>query len=215
MKTLAKPIVAVATGAILLCGVVCQTVQAQLVLGPLTPGGPPDVGTSILADSFGVNSGPEALPVLWAVSENAAGIYTYAYQVYNPSGDVLLNNNGSPTTTPEIVDAFSVSFDTTNPSLYIPGSQSAGAGNQVNGTSGLFWTFGAVNPGGSSPVLSFESLEPPAPGNANAQDANPPSPWSSNPSGQEVPVPIPEPASMTLLTLTALSLLVRKGEKAG
>jgi hypothetical protein len=212
MKTHAKPIVALATGVILLCGVVCQTVQAQLVLGPLTPGGPADTGTSILADSSGSGpTSPESLTVTWAVSENVADVYTYAYQVYNPPGDVLLG--GPDAGQAEIVDSFSVLFDTTDPSLYIPGTQSAGSGNQVNGTSGLFWTFPAVNPGGLSPGLSFESLEPPTSGNANAQDGNPPSPWSSSPSGQEVPVPIPEPASMTLLALSALSLLMRKGQK--
>jgi len=51
--------------------------------------------------------------------------------------------------------------------------------------------------------LSFQSDLPPGAGNANAQDANPPSPWSSFPNGQQVPVPltVPEPGTWALVAM--------------
>src|SRR5271157_417892 len=202
MRTHAKPLVALASGVILLAGMLCQTTNAQLVLS----------GSATLADTLGANSGPEALTVQYQVFLSG-GIYFYAYWVNNPAGDVILNNNGSPTSTPEIVDAYSVAFDTTAPGAYIAGSIAGGTSTQDNGTSGLFWSFNAISPGGSTPPsnpLVFESYLPPIMGNANAQDANPPSPWSSNPNGQQVPVPnvtIPEPATTTLFALAALLLL--------
>lgn len=190
----------------------------------------PESGTSVLADSFGTVTGPEALTVSWSVVENASDIYTYTYTVNNPVGDVALNNDGTPTIRPEIVDAFSVAFDTTVSGAYLTGSQTGGQFGANNGTAGLFWYFTAVNPGNSSGPLSFESDLPPTLGNANALNQNPPSPWSSSPDGQQVPVPgnvtvpAPEPTTTTLLALTALLLLpfrsnifrfMRGGEKAG
>src|ERR1017187_2409213 len=217
MKIYSKTVVALVAGAILLSGLLGQTAQAVLLT---------ESGTSVLADAFGVNTGPEALTVSWSVVENVSLIYTYTYTVNNPVGDVVLNNNGSPTSTPEIVDAFSVAFDTTVPGAFVPGSQIGGLYDANNGVSGLFWAFAAVNPGANSGPMSFQSELPPTLGNANALDQNPPSPWSSNPNGQQVPVPttsVPEPTSTTLLALTALLLLpfrstisqfIRKGEKA-
>ena len=203
MKKHGKIIAAMACGMVWISGIFCQTTQAQDVLLN-------ESGTSVLANTFGMNTGPEALIVSWAVVENNSDVYTYSYVVNNPLGDVLLNNNGTPTSNPEIVDAFAVVFDTTFAGAYVPGSQTGGSGNQNNGTSGLFWSFTAVNPNTSSPILSFESDLPPTLGNANAQDANPPSPWSSIPNGQQVPVPaVPEPPTTVLLAGTLLLLPFR------
>ena len=185
-----KTIVALAVGAILLSGLLGQTAQATLITS----------GTAILANALGTASGPEALTVNYSVNLTS-GIYTYAYTVNNPAGDVILTgpNAGSP----ENVDAFSVGFDTTVAGAYIAASQTGGVFDENNGTSGLFWAFGAVNPGTSSGTLSFLSELPPTLGNANAQDANPPSPWSSFPNGQQVPVPltVPEPGTWALVAI--------------
>lgn len=196
MKERTKPSVASVAGVILLFGLLCQRTQAQGIV---------DLGTSVLADAFGTASGPEALLVSWSVVESGSDVYTYTYVVNNPLGDVLLNNNGSPTLSPENVDAFSVGFDTTVAGSYIPGSQVGGTSGQVN-DSGLFWSFTGIEPNSASPELSFESDSPPTMGNANAQDSNLPSPWSSFPNGGQVPVPtaVPEPTTMTLFALTAL-----------
>jgi hypothetical protein len=207
MKRHAKPMVALIFGAILLPGLLCQTAQAQTAQWLLN-----ESGTSILADAFGTATGPEALTVNWSVIENSWDIYTYSYTVNNPAGDVILNNQGQPTLTPEIVDAFSVGFNTTLPGAYLPFSQYGGYSDQNDGVNGLFWSFAAVKAGSASPVLSFQSFLPPAWGDAGAQDANPPSPWSSIPYGQQVPVPDPptevaEPTTAALLVLTALLLL--------
>jgi hypothetical protein len=203
MKRHAKSVLALASGAILLPGLLCQTAQARHMRLN-------ESGTSTLADAFGTATGPEALIVSWSVVENACGIYTYTYTVNNPSGDVILNNNGQPTSTPEIVDNYSVCFDTMLPGAYLPGSQSGGGYQQNNGID-LKWYFSAVEPGDNSGSLSFESYLPPMPGNADAEDANPPSPWASIPDGQQVPVPdapatVPEPTTTALLALTALFL---------
>ena len=204
-----KTIVALAVGAILLSGLLGQTAQAQLLLN--------ESGTSILADSFGTATGPEALTVSWSVVESVTLGYTYSYSVNNPVGDVVLGNTGLPTSTPENVDAFSVSFDTTVAGAYIAASQTGGVFDENNGNGGLFWAFAAVNPGTSSGPLSFLSDLPPTLGNANAQDANPPSPWSSNPFGQQVPVPttVPEPGTWVLVAMgTGLGVFLR-GRRQG
>jgi hypothetical protein len=155
-------------------------------------------GTSVLANVFGTNTGPEALTVSWEVDLNTS-VYTYSYIVNNPAGDVLLTNGDVPTSTPEVVDTLSVGFDTTVPNAYISNSQTGGVFTENNGTNGLLWVLGAVPAGGSSGPLSFQSLLPPTLGNANAQNSNPPSPWASTPFGQEVPVPTPEPGTLSLL----------------
>jgi hypothetical protein len=229
MKINAKSVVVLASGAIMLPGLLCQTAQAQGLLN--------ESGESILADALGTATGPEALIVSWSVVENASDIYTYTYTVNNPSGDVRLNNKGRPTSTREIVDSFSVDVNTRVPGAYLPGSQIGGSYQQNNGVD-LKWYFGDVEPGHNSGPLSFESYLPPTPGDANAADANPPSPsfsipdgqnsslpwcsigdgkkppspWSSIPDGQQVPVPgpligVPEPTTIALLALTALLLL--------
>ncbi len=224
MRIIEKPLGVLAFGTILTTGLLCQTAQAQpIVLLPLSPGGPADTGTSVLADSYGSNSGPEAITVYWSVSESSNAVYTYTYAISNAVGDVVLDNNGNPTLTPEIVDAFSVGFDTTQPGLYIMNSQVGGLFDLNNLSAGLFWAFTPVNPGTVSGPLSFQSDMPPIPGNANAQDRNPPSPWASNPDGQEVPVPgeVPEPSTTVLLALASallpfrstLSQFIRRGGK--
>ena len=224
MKKLEKPFVGLAFGLVLLGGLQCQTSQAQpIVLLPLTPGGQADTGTSVLADALGSNSGPEAITVYWSVNESSNHVFTYSYQISNAVGDVVLDNSGHPTSTPEIVDAFSVGFDTTQPGAYIMNSQQGGLYDANNGSAGLFWAFAGINPGTVSGPMSFQSDLPPVLGNANAQDRNPPSPWSSNPNGQPVPVPgaVPEPPATILLALASLLLpfrsrlsqFIRKGEK--
>ncbi len=198
METLWKPIAAVAVGAVLLSGMLCPAARAQGLLN--------ESGTAILANAFGTATGPEALTVDWSVVESASDVYTYSYTIENPAGDVVLKSDGSPTSTPEIVDDFSVSFDATVAGAYVPSSQTGGTYQQNNGVIGLFWAFDAVNPGGSSPTLSFESDLPPALGNANASGEPPPSPWASVPSGQQVPVPsvVPEPPTFILMAGTLL-----------
>jgi hypothetical protein len=207
MKRYTKPVVGLSFSAALIAGIQCQTAQAQLSL--LTPGGPADTGTSVLADALGTNTGPEAITISWSVSESLSDVYTYTYVVNNPVGDVVLDNNGNPTLTPEIVDAYSVGFDTTQPGNYIMNSQIGGLIGLNNGSAGLFWAFTPINPGTSSGPLSFQSDNAPILGNANAQDRNPPSPWSSSPDGQQVPVPgaVPEPSTTALFALTGLFLV--------
>jgi hypothetical protein len=189
----------------MLPALLCQKADAQ--------GRVVEFGKSILADVFGAANGPEALGVVWSVGESDSGLYTYSYTVINPLGDVLLTDQGQPTSTPEIVDSFSVGFDTTAPGAYVPSSQTGGTVDLDLGTAGLFWYFPPVPPGGRSPLLSFESHAPPTLGNADASDANPPSPWSSSPSGQPVGVPgdpqtdVPEPTTVALFVATGLLLL--------
>ena len=94
MRGHVKPIVALASGAVLLCTALAPATQAQSTLI--------ESGNSVLADVFGVNTGPEALNVFWFVIENNnAGMYTYAYNLYNPVGDVALPGSGLPANTPE------------------------------------------------------------------------------------------------------------------
>jgi hypothetical protein len=193
MKICGKPIVlGLASGAMLFAGVTCLNTQAA----PFS-----ESGTSVLADAFGTDSGPEALTVSWSVNENMMGVYTYAYVISNPAGDVLLNSAGQPTGTPEIVDSYAVGFDTTVAGAYIAGSIAGGVFDLNNGVDGLSWQFTAVPAGNNSPELTFESDLPPTMGDADAQDANPPSPWSSFPDGQPVPVPAPLPDATSTLAM--------------
>jgi hypothetical protein len=194
-----KPIAPWAAGVLLLCGACCQPVSAQSLI---------ESGSSYLSDVLGSGpTSPETLQVSWSVTENMSDVYTYSYTIFNPAGDVVLNSMGGPTMTPEIVDSFNVGFDTTQPGAYVPNSITGGAFDQNNGADGLSWAFPAVNPGTSSPTLSFESLLPPSLGTANASDRNPPSPWSSVPNGQLVPVPVPEPSAAWLFALSGFLLV--------
>ena len=198
MKATKPIIIALALAATLAAVVFSPAARAQGLLS--------ESGSATLADVFGTATGPEALTVNWSVVESPSFVYTYTYAVQNPAGDVLLNDNDTPTSSPEVVDAFSVQFNTTVPGAYVADSQSGGATEQDNGTAGLFWSFAAVSPGASSPALSFQSDLPPGQGNANALGDNPPAPWTSVPNGQEVPVPssVPEPATFSLLAGTLL-----------
>ncbi len=174
---------------ILLAGLFCQTAQAVLLH---------ESGTAVLADNLGATTGPDALIVDWSVDENAALVYTYTYTVDNPVGDSTA------------FSSFSVGFDTTQPGAFVAGSQTGGALDLNNGALGLDWDFAAVQPGANSGPLSFESTLLPMMGDANASGGiTPPSPWSSNPDGQEVPVPETSvPDSMNTLAALAGVLLL-------
>jgi hypothetical protein len=200
VKTHPKSNASLAFAMILLAGALSQTARAGTLLN--------ESGQAILANAYGAATGPEALTVDWSVVEDASGIYTYSYAIQNPAGDVILTDTGAPTSTPEIVDAFSIGFNTTVPGAFVPGSQTGGSSEQNNGIDGLFWSFAAVNPGAGSPALSFQSYLAPGLGNANAQDGNPPSPWSTVPGGQQLPVPQPVPDSAPALVLLAGCLLM-------
>lgn len=193
----------------LLSGLLSQTAEASLIYS----------GVSTLAASVHANCPSEDLSIYWSV-DLTSGVYTYTYNVFNPVGDVVLDNAGHRTSTPEVVVDYSVAFTTTIPGAVLPASQIGGFYRQNNGV-GLKWYFSEVAPGDFSGPLSFESYLPPALGNANAMDANPPSPWSSTPpTGQQVLVPgVPEPTTLLagmLLLLpfrsTALQF-IRKREK--
>lgn len=210
MKINVKPIIALVSGPFLLSGLLAPTAQAAL-----TPGGSGISGSSILADVDGGNSAPEALTVDWSVVESATDVYTYSYDVFNPAGDVLLPgvpNAGDP----EIVDQLIVDFNTLASGAVLASSATGGtlALPLANGT-GMKWILEtpSVAAGGSSGWLTFQSLLAPSAGNATANDANPPSPWSSDPDGQAVPVPgngsfsVPDSAS-TMSLLAGMMLLL-------
>lgn len=192
LKLRGSLVATLASGVVLLSIMPCQTARAQ--------GSFPESGTAILADSFGIATGAEALTVNWTVTESD-NVYTYSYTIENPAGDVVLHTDGSATTTPEIVDDFSVAFDTTVAGAYVASTQTGGTFQENNGTDGLFWVFDDVYPGSSSPTLSFESDLPPVLGDAEASGEPPPSPWSSIPNGDQVPIPavVPEPATLMLV----------------
>jgi hypothetical protein len=196
MKRRVKQNIVLAAGAVVLSCLLGQTAQATLITS----------GISVLADTYGANTGPEAVTVNYSVNLNA-GVYTYAYVVNNPAGDIQLPGSPHPGS-PEIVDTFSVAFNTGLTGAYIPFSASGGLFSVVGGT-GISWILIPVIPAGSSSgMLSFESLLPPVPGDATAQDSNPPSPWASFPDGQEVPVPGPTvPDSMNTMAMLASMLL--------
>ncbi len=216
MKNRIKSIVSLTSGAVLLCVGLCPTAQAQSVLI--------EYGSAYLANTLGQTSGPEVITVSYFVVENLnTSLYTYDYTVNNPVGDILLNNDGSPklsnpnnpnSTTPETMDYFSLSFDATIPGSVVNPTVPVVNGNngyfQNNGANGLAWLFPAVSPG-NSVLIGFQSYLAPGPGNASASDSNPPSPWASNPYGQQVPVPraAPEPMTMALFGLAFLLLPFR------
>jgi hypothetical protein len=197
MKRHAKPIIALASGAILLSGSLCQTAQATLIAA----------GTSILAGNDGnggTTTGSEALTVSWTVTEDLSDIYTYSYNVNNPSGDIVIT---TPITTaegiagnPEVVDSFSVDFNVLIPGALV--STPTGGIIGFNDGSGVAWSLPGIAPNTSSGPLTFESLLAPYLGNASASDADPPSPWGSVPGGQQVAVPgitgvsVPEPTTL-------------------
>jgi PEP-CTERM motif len=209
MRTNVKPSVAFAAGAIILTNLLCGQAQAQSILI--------ESGTSYLSDIFG--SGPtsaETLQVSWFVTENtSSSIYTYAYNVYNPVGDVALNNNGTPTTTPETVNTFNLSFPVpTGAGVFFQATPPAGGSVQNNGPDGLTYTFPDIQPGQWSPLLAYQTSVDPAMVNASADGGSvPPGPWSNIMDNSPVPAPsprqVPEPTTATLLGLGALGMLRR------
>jgi hypothetical protein len=207
MRIQTKPVIALASGAILLGSVgsvFCQTAQAQSVIIPWT--------TVPLADVVGVATGPDALAVAYEVTENPFdGVYTYSYTVDNPS--------------PGNVAFFTVDFNTgaiiDGEAAFLPGSITVGNANLgvANGANGITWAF-LSDPisagGGVSGTLTFQSDLAPETGNASATgNDNPPGPWASNGSAEQVAIPaqppevVPEPATTTLFALALLLLPFR------
>jgi hypothetical protein len=188
---------ALVANAVFVAFTLCQAAEASLLNTN---------GTSVLADAYGTATGPEALTVSWSVVENALDVYTYTYVVNNPAGDVLLPddqdafNSGAP----EIVDTYEVSFNASASGAVVSGP-TGGLFAESEGSGGLFWFMSPVAPGTNSGTLSFQSDDPPTLGNASASDANPPSPWSSSPDGQTVPVPMTASAPDSLNTLVWLA----------
>lgn len=191
-----------------MAALICQPVQAALLN---------ESGSSILADVNGpvtpANPASEQLTVDWSVVESAGGIYTYTYTVVNPANDVLL----PPYSGFEEFETFTVNMDTDIPGIVLPGTISGGG---VPTGDSIFWVVPAVysnaNTPESSDPLSFESDFAPELGDASATDSNPPSPWSSVPYGQQVPVPGPDATSTLallggmLMVLPVVSRLVKK-----
>jgi len=200
MNTRVKPIVALATGGISFIFLAGATAQAQVTLV--------SSGTATLADVYDTATGPEALTVTWFVVDNASsGVYTYSYNVNKPTGDVQLTYPGGQSTgIPETFSSFDLSFNASLPGAVLNMTVPQGGTVVNNGAAGLAWTFASVDPGNSSPLLAFQSSQPPTLSPASAGGgAIPPSPWSTIPAGQPVAAPraVPEPAT-TLLFLTPL-----------
>ncbi len=210
MKRDIKPILALTAAALLLSEGLCGTIQAQTVLK--------ESGTTYLADIFSSSAtSPETLSVSWFVLENTtSGIYTYGYNLFNPPGDVALNNNGTPTTTPEVVNTLNLSFSVPTTGFFQL-TPPAGGTAINNGPDGVTFTFPDVSPGNYSPLLAIQSSTAPDPANASADGgAVPPGPWSTVPNIPNnvpiaVPQLVPEPATTTLLGLALFALPFRGG----
>jgi hypothetical protein len=195
MKMQPKPIVALASGAVLLLSAFCQSAHAQTVIDPTE--------TVTLADENGNNTGPTAITVTYEVTQDTTvgdpgfGEYDYTYIVGNPAGDTANIAN------------FSISFDASVSGAVVSGPTGAHV-NQNNGANGITWFFSggtAITPGHSSGTLEFFSDFAPIPGDANGSGTG--DAWGSEPNGSEVPVPnvVPEPATTTLLVMSPLLLL--------
>jgi len=192
MKTQSKPIVALASSAVLVCGVLCQSAQAQAIIeGP---------AVAVLADVNGNNSGPTALPVTYEVTQFTSGpdigLYDYSYVVSNPVGD------------PATVVDFALSFNAAATGAVV-GPISGGIASENYGVNGVTWVQ-PTSSGSTSGTLSFLSDLAPVLGDANASGiGNPPGPWSSAPDGSQLPVPnapaVPEPATTSLLAMALLA----------
>ena len=114
-------------------------------------------------------------------------IYTYTYQVFNPLTD------------PTKPDQFSVTFDAEPGTSVLAITSGTGI---INTGSSVTWFFAPVVQGGMSGFLSFTSLDAPMKGNAGANDANPPAPWSTtNPGGTMLDVPNVPDGGMTVAFL--------------
>ena len=178
MKIHAQLTVALAAAAILIFGLSSQTAQAQS-------------GTAVLTPTGGI-SGNNSLSVNYLVTYGS-GIYTYSYDVLNP--------------TTGYVTGFNVQFSDTA-SVVVP---SINAGGTLDPALGITWSPAVIDPS-SSATFSFESTDPPGFDTANSAGTTP-GPWASlNLGGQDVPVPaavVPEPATTSLLALTLLLLPFR------
>jgi hypothetical protein len=211
MKRHAKTTIILASAAILLSGLLSETARAQGAIS----------GTSTLPPFLTPVGGTPAqiaaeyLTVNWSVTPIGSQFF-YTYTINNPSLDVLMINNNNGTGTleegdTELVDSFQVSFNASAVGAVTQGPY--GGPYASADADGVNWVLGAVLPGSSSPTLSFFSNDAPTFGNAQAEDNSPPSPWASiNNGGQTVPIPntittVPEPATMTLFSLTGLLLL--------
>jgi hypothetical protein len=201
MSTRIKPLQVISSFLIFISAALGQSAHAQ---GTLI-----ELGSSTLANSLGTSVGPETLVVSWAVFDNSVSdVYTYYYNVSNPANDVLLNPNGGPTSTPESVDSFQVAFNAAGKGALLgPPAGGALASSDATGVSWYF--FPTIAAGGSSGILSFQSDFGPGLGNAAANGANPPGPWSTAPNGQPVPIPhvTPEPGILYLMGMSALLVL--------
>jgi hypothetical protein len=183
---------ALGSGAILLSGLLGQTAQAQSSL----------LGTPETSPLLTANSGsPGAdLQINYSVTETS-GLYTYAYTVVNPGSDTTGN-----------VDYFSVDFNA-NPATISLGPSGGSYASYSTG-SDVYWYFPGLTAGQSTAALSLTFTSPDAPvfGNADATGNNPPGPWASASSIQQVPVPgpVPEPTTDALFSLTLLLLPFRR-----
>jgi hypothetical protein len=194
MKTQSKPIVALASSALLVCGVLCQSAQAQsIIVAPTTVN---------LADVNGVDSGPTALPVTYEVTQFTSGPYTGDFQYsYIISPDAAL---------PAYVLGFNVGFNTGYAGALVGGTITGGINSQNSEFSGVSWNT-QIEPGAapsSANTLSFISDNSPVLGDANATGSDTPGPWASAPDGAQVAVPytpaVPEPATTSLLGMAFL-----------
>jgi len=125
--------------------------------------------------------GPVPLTVSWEVNFNSTSlVYTYNYEVTDPA------NEG------DTVDSFNVGAIST----FITG----GNYNFLS-PNGPTWDF-VINPGQTSSDLYFTSLTAPILGTGNSSDSSPPSPWSTYPNGNPIPVPgtVPD-GGMTMVML--------------
>lgn len=134
----------------------------------------------------------DVVTVFWGVNLNL-GVYSYSYQIYDTSAS-------------DTVDVLTVGFNT-----IAPGALTVGGNYTYTTPGGVTWVgFTPVDIGGTSGILSFNSLLAPVLGNATATDStSPPSPWASIfPDGQQVPVPlVPDGGATVMLLGAALSTL--------
>jgi hypothetical protein len=199
-----KSTISLASRVILLAGLLCQTAHAQSSLSSLLA---PDA-------PIGVTSPPqEFLSVLSTVTPVGGGVYLYSYILSNPTGDELMNPDGSlQAGTSEVVDFFQVSFNASAPGAVVGGPY-GGIFAKNDAANGVYWLFNDVTPGSSSAPMSFYSDIPPTLGNAQAADSTLPSPWATlNAGGQPVLIPntitpVPEPGTWALFGLAGVLVL--------
>jgi len=187
MRNHLKPNIALACGAMLLFGMLCQSANAES-------------GTSILATQATTDPS-EQLTIDWSVVENS-GVYTYTYDVYNPSGDVLW-----PATDPAVPESFEDFYIGVNYSLVT----SISDGGTDFGSHSIKWFLDpSIAPGSSTGDLVITSDYGPVMSSAKANDQNEPSPWNTTyAGGTPIPVPgaVPDTANTMILLGSTLVLL--------